>query len=612
MLRKLILPIILISLGYGFWLSENFKEIVAGISIFLFGMLVLEEGFKTFSGGVLEKILKISTNKIYKSVIFGFVTTTLMQSSSLVSVITISFLGAGLIELIQGIGIIYGANIGTTTGSWLMAGFGLKVKISAYAMPLLVFGIILIFQKSKNLKGIGYILAGLGFLFLGIHYMKEGFETFKDSIDLSSFGVIGFKGILVFIGIGVAATVVMQSSHATIILVIAALASGQISYENAIALTIGANIGTTITAIIGSLSSNIEGKRLAGAHFIFNIISAVIAIIFIAQIMQIVDFLSNWLGIDQNNFALKLAVFDTFFKVMGVVIIIPFTKQLVYILEKTIQSRRVKRDSNELEIVQAKYLNNSVLELPSTAFAAIIKESKHLYDNAFEIIVNGMNIKKTNLISTMEMDEVLKDKYSTKMINIDKHYMAKVKPVYGDIIDFSTRAQFNMPKEYINLLYKIKLANRDIVEAIKDTKHLQKNLKKYLSSPNKIIRQEYNNIRKNIAFLLRDINIIATSEEEDVIILLLSKVKIRAKEYDILANGKLDNLIRKNLITNEMATSLMNDSSYVSNISRNLIEMAENIFVVGHDEIQNLSDELMVDDEDIDSILVSKDSEDGN
>ncbi len=156
MLRKIILPSIFLILAYGFWISPNFNQIAAGVAIFLFGMLSLEQGFRSFTGGILEKILRTSTSKLWKSLSFGIVTTTIMQSSSLVSVITISFLSAGLITLAAGIGIIFGANLGTTTGAWLVAGFGLKVSISAYAMPLLVFGVILILQRSRPLRGIGY------------------------------------------------------------------------------------------------------------------------------------------------------------------------------------------------------------------------------------------------------------------------------------------------------------------------------------------------------------------------------------------------------------------------------------------------------------------------
>ena len=604
MLRKIFLPAILIVLAYGFWISPNFKEISAGVAIFLFGMISLEEGFKSFSGGLLEKILQKSTDKLYKSISFGFVATAIMQSSSLVSVLTISFIGAGLIGLTQGIGIILGANIGTTTGAWLMAGFGLKVKISAYAMPMLVFGVLLIFQKAKTLKGIGYILTGLGFLFLGIHYMKEGFEAFKATVDLSAFAVDGFKGLMIFIGIGILATVIMQSSHATIVLILAALAAGQITYENALALTIGANIGTTITAIIGSLSSNIDGKRLAGAHFIFNVVTAIIAVLLMKQIIYSVDAISAFLGIANDNHTLKLAVFDSLFKIMGVVIFIPFVGKLVTFLESTLKDRGGK---NNKSFDSAKYLNDSVLELPATALAAITRETRHLYDNAFEIIAHGLNLKRSNIISSRDLDEVIQEPYGRSAVDIDDFYNRKIKGIYGEIIDFSTRAQSQMPPEYIEVLYKLKLANRDIVEAVKDTEHLQKNLIKYSTSPNEHIREQYNTIRKDLAELLRNINIIATTDEEDVVMMLLSKAKLHTAKYDIIANGTLDNLIRNHLISNEMATSLMNDSTYAYGISKNLIAMAEIIFTDRSSDIESLGEEMAITDKDIDSLLEKED-----
>ena len=595
MLRNIFLPTILVILGYGFFISPDFKEISAGVAIFLFGMLTLEEGFKVFSGGTLEKILQKSTDKLYKSIGFGFIVTAIMQSSSLVSVLTISFIGAGLIGLTQGIGIILGANIGTTTGAWLMAGFGLKVKISAYAMPMLVFGVILIFQKAKALKGIGYILTGLGFLFLGIHYMKDGFEAFKASIDLASFAVDGFKGLMIFIGIGILATVVMQSSHATIVLILAALSVGQITYENALALTIGANIGTTITAVIGSLSSNIDGKRLAGAHFIFNIVTAVVAVIFMDQIMSLVAVMSDSIGIASDNHTLRLAVFDSFFKIMGVIMFIPFVNKLVNFLQNTIKS--TKKDNDEFEGV--KYLNDSVLELPATSRGALIKETEHLYTNAFEIITHGLNLKRSNIVSDMPLDDVIKDSYSKETVDIDDFYIHRIKGIYGEIIDFAAQAQSYMSKDNIKELYQLKLANRDIVEAIKDTKQLQNNLIKYSTSTNEHIKIQYDTIKRNLAELLRYISLISNENEDDIVLILLSKAKINSEKYDIVANGTLDNLIRNSLITNEMATSLMNDSAYAYDIHSNLIAMAEIIFV---DNYSDLKDMLM-DNEDIDLML---------
>ena len=600
MLRKIFLPSIFMVLAYGFWISPDFKTISAGVAIFLFGMLTLEEGFKAFSGGTLERILKKSTDKLYKSISFGFIVTAIMQSSSLVSVLTISFIGAGLIGLTQGIGIILGANIGTTTGAWLMAGFGLKVKISVYAMPMLAFGVLMIFQKSKSVKGFGYVLAGLGFLFLGIHYMKEGFEAFKDTVDLASFAVDGFKGLMIFIGIGILATVVMQSSHATIVLILAALSVGQITYENALALTIGANIGTTITAIIGSLSSNIDGKRLAGAHFIFNIVTALIAVLIMDHMIHAVSMISDAIGIASDNHTLRLAVFDTLFKVMGVIIFIPFVDKLVKFLEHTLKGKDVSKiESDET----AHYLNDSVLETPTTAMAAIVRETKHLYTNAFEIITHGLNIKRENIISSIPLDKVVKDPYSTHAIDIDDFYQHRIKGIYGEIIDFSTKAQSQMSPKDIEILYSIKLANRDIVEAIKDTKHLQKNLIKYDKNPNTYIKEQYERIKIGLAELLRHIDHITKMTEEDEIILLLSKAKVHMQQYDIVANGTLDSLIRKNLISNEMATSLMNDSSYAYNISKNFIAMAEVIFIDASGDIKNIGEEMLLSDEDIELIL---------
>ncbi len=179
MIRKLFLPVIFVLLAFAFWISPNFKEIAAGVAILLFGMIALENAFKSFAEGSLKRMLRTATNKFYKSFSLGMISTAILQSSSLISVITISFISTGLLNLTQGVGVIFGDNIGTTTTAWLVATLGLKVKISAFALPMIVFGIILFFQKQKSLKGIGNVLTGLGFLFLGIHYMKEGFDSFK-------------------------------------------------------------------------------------------------------------------------------------------------------------------------------------------------------------------------------------------------------------------------------------------------------------------------------------------------------------------------------------------------------------------------------------------------
>ena len=596
MLRKIILPTILLILAYGFWISPDFKEISAGVAIFLFGMLFLEEGFKAFTGGMLERLLRRTTDKLWKSLSFGIVSTTIMQSSSLVSVITISFLSAGLITLAAGIGIIFGANLGTTTGAWLIAGLGMKVKISAYAMPMLVFGIVLVFQKSKSLTGVGYILAGLGFLFLGIHHMKEGFEAFRDTIDLTAFAVEGYSGVLLFTLLGVAATVIMQSSHATLVIIITALAAGQITYENGLGLAIGANIGTTITAILGSMSSNVQGKRLAGAHLIFNVVTAVIAIALIRQLMDAVDMVSAAVGIAADDWTLKLAVFHTLFNTIGIVVMMPFTNQLVQFLEKAMAERAVS-------VAAPKYLNDSAVELPDTAIEAVRKETIRLYENAFAIIAHGLSLHRHDILSDRDIDEFVRATKSVMPIDIDAEYNRNVKGLYSNIVDFISRAQMSMTREQSDELFALRAAGRDIVEAIKDTKHMHKNLALYAVSNNTHIRDEYNKIRAQLASVLRRIAETATSDEVDSI-LSLDAIKVEMEENDSTANGTLENLIREKLITPQMATSLMNDVAYAYDVAKNLVQMGEALFARGDLAMKEAERHLVLDEDEAEAIAV--------
>ena len=566
MLKRILLPTIFIVLAYGFWISPEFKEIAAGVAIFLFGMVSLEEGFKVFTGGILERILQRSTDRLWKSLSFGIVSTSLMQSSSLVSVITISFLSAGLIGLMAGVGIIFGANIGTTTGAWLVAGFGLKVKISAYAMPMLVFGVILLFQKSKSLRGIGYILAGLGFLFLGIHYMKVGFESFKDAFDLARFAIPGLMGLLVYTGVGVAATVVMQSSHATLILTITALAAGQITYENSLALAIGANIGTTITAILGALSANVAGKRLAGAHLIFNVSTGLIAIIFMNQLVWAVDEISVLVGIAADNYTLKLAVFHTLFNLIGVSVNVPFMKTMVNFLEKVLPDRAP-------DVSKPHFLNEAALAYPDTALKVITKETRHLFNNAFEILAHALSLHRTDILSDQELTEVTAHTRTPMDIDVNEMYQRRVKGVYSAIIEFAARAQAGMSPAQANNLNEIVNISRDLVEAVKNVGILQSNVSTYLVSDNLHMRTEYDRIRARLGNLLRQINRIDT--DPDAVALSLDETKVDIHRDDILTNGTLDRLIRKDLVTAPMASSLINDSAIANSIGMKLINAAE-------------------------------------
>lgn len=575
MIKKSVFIVLLTVLGVLLYLYSNFKTIGAGIAILLFGMVLLEEGFKAFTKGPLQNILKKATNKLYKSISAGAFVTAIIQSSSLVSVIAISFISAGLISLSGGIGLIFGANIGTTATAWLVAGFGLKIKISALAMPMLIFGIIFSFQKKPAIKGIGNVLAGLGFFFLGIHYMKEGFDVFKDYVDLSQYAVSGFLGVLIYTGLGIIITTILQSSSATLALILTALSAGQIEYENALALAIGANVGTTITAILGSLGSNVAGRRLAGAHFVFNIVTGVVALALIYPLANLVNKISELVNIGATDYTLKLAVFHTIFNVVGVIIMIPFIKTLERVLIRFFKEQKDK------DINEPKYLNEAVLKFPGSVISALISESNFLYKNTiFEIVAHALNIHRVDIKSDEKVKSIIKKSTKDLHTDVDELYYKKVKTIYGEIIRYAITAQkdLKLNEKENEVITDIKIANRKMVEIIRDVKELRRNISVYTYSDNKYIKKEYNKFRRMVVKVLRAIYLFRIEDNKEIHYEKLMEMRNKAKENSRIGNKGINNIIRKNLITTNMASSLVNDHDNVNDMIKKLIEVGELLY----------------------------------
>lgn len=602
MLKKFILPVILLVLSLGFWASTDFQEIAAGVAIFLFGMLMLEDGFKQFSGGFLEGALAKVTSSVPRSLGFGVVTTTIMQSSSLVSVITISFLSAGLISLLAGVGIIFGANIGTTTGAWLVAGFGLKVKISAYALPMLAVAIVLVFQKSKYLRGAGYVLAGLGFLFLGIHHMKEGFEAFKDQFDLTRFAMTGIAGLVVYTLVGAAATVVMQSSHATLVLLLTALSAGQISYENALALAVGANIGTTVTAIIGSFTANFQGKRLALAHLIFNVVTAAVALTFISPIRDLVDFISANVGIGDTDYTLKLAVFHTIFNVLGVAIMLPLMRRLITFLERVITEP-------EEDLSQPKYLSKAVDEFPQTIEIAMRREVKHLYDNSVELITHGLNLHRHDLFAAKDIAALVKASRVPVEFDIDARYEARVKTLYSAIVEFATRVGAkNLPEDVMEDIYTMRDISGRIVRAVKSVKHLRRNATLYTEKDHGAITDLYNDLRTEIGRILVEIRKLDLADPEDRSALWLDQERVQVESDAGNTSRKIEALIRSQELSADQATSFLNDSDYAYRTMRELLGAARAYYIETEDAMAEVERILALEEDELEGIVLEAQS----
>lgn len=548
----------------------------------MIGMHFMEDGFKLFSGGTLEKILEKFTSTNLKSIITGFVTTSIVQSSSLISVIVISFLSVELIALAQGIAIVFGANLGSTTTAWIVSALGLKIKISIYAMPMIIFGVIFRFSNDKKYIGLGNILLGLGFIFLGISYMKDGFETLKDAIDLASYSIGGIGGILLYVLIGAIATVVIQSSSATMAIIITALSGANILYIDALALAIGANVGTTVTAVLGSLTSNENGKRLAFAHFVFNMITALVALIILHPLKDFVDILAPYFGILDDNYSMKLALFHTIFNLLGIILLYPFISRLVDFSQKIITEKTKKAS-------KPKYLDVTNVKIPYNALISIKKETVHLYENAQKALFHALSIHTSNLKNESDLEHFIKNP-SKIDTNLDDIYQNDLKSLYSTIIEYALDSQNNMNNEQLKYLTELKIASNIIVKILKDTRDIQRNIYIYSNSKNEFIKEQYQFLRSELAKNIFNINKLKDEDFDDIEISTRIQVcKDNIEELDKTLNKTIDELIRNDKITPKMGTSLINDSTAFINICKNLYRIANALFV-GDDKLRELGE----------------------
>lgn len=565
MFQKYLIPLCIVAIIYLVSTSDALTNVSAGLAILLFGMLSLGSGFRAFNGGFLENLLTSSTSTAVKSITFGTIATAVMQSSSLVSVLSISFVSAALLNLAQGIGVIFGANLGNSAGSWLIAGVS-GMKISALALPLIVGGVLFNFQSSKASKGIGQIFIGIGFFFLGVGYIKDGFEEYKEIVDFSQYAMEGLGGVLLFVGLGALMTAIVQSSHATLTIIISAFAAGSMSYENALAATLGTSVGGVMTAVIASLSTNIDGKRLAVANCIFNFSIALLVIATFDYFVLVNSTVSMLLGLEENS-VLRIAVFHTLFNLVGVVLLLPLIPKIAIFLESAMKDK-------DSQVDKPLYVNDTIVQYQDTAFIALTREVYHLYENAFELISHALGFSRQDIRSQDKIDDVLKARiWAKEDVDIEIFYIKKIKVLFNAILDFSTEVQAHtQDKAYIYKFAMLTSASRHIVEAIKNMELLQPNLKKNSLSKNQILSNEYNALRTHLALLLRSIEEMNTDEElhPQVAIVKLKAQKKAFKKIDKDSIVHIESMLSKKDISVPSGTSLLNAVGFSHNIAKEL------------------------------------------
>ena len=311
----------------------NVFSLVGSLALFLFGMKTMSEGLEKFAGDRLRSILAAMTKNRLMGVLTGILITALIQSSSATTVMVVSFVNAGLMTLVQSIGVIMGANIGTTVTAWIISAVGFKVNIAAFAIPMLAIGMPLIFSGKGNRKSIGEFIFGFSFLFMGLSFLQEA-ATAMNIGDMVA-GMLAhvpqdsFFTILLFVIVGALVTMIVQASAATmaITLMLFGMNIPGFGFEQAAALAMGQNIGTTITAFMASLTANTQARRAALAHMFFNVFGVVAFLIVFYPACDAVSWVvENLMG--GGNDLFKLSAFHTAFNIINTLLLIGFVKQI--------------------------------------------------------------------------------------------------------------------------------------------------------------------------------------------------------------------------------------------------------------------------------------------
>ena len=345
-------------------------QILGGLALFLLAMEMMTNGLKSAAGHQLRHMLGHWTRSPLRGFGAGVLITGIVQSSSAVTVATIGFVNAGLLSLSHSLGVVFGANVGTTMTGWLVSFVGFGFKIEAFAMPLLAAGVALkLLARSQRNQSLGEALAGFALFFLGLAVLKDSLGQLTIGLDSSEF--LGQDIALpLFVLFGFLATVLTQSSSAALAIVLSAAASSLLSLEDAAAAVIGANLGTTSTAAIAVLKATANARRLALGHVMFNLVTGAIAILILPLMLWLIASLTDWLDLDTNA-ALSLAIFHTLFNLLGAAIMLPLLKPFARILGRMFRSK-------EEDNAEPRFLDDTLINTPELAVGAVDQEMKRL------------------------------------------------------------------------------------------------------------------------------------------------------------------------------------------------------------------------------------------
>ncbi len=416
---------------FGSGLIMRILMLLGALALFIYGMKVMSEGIQKAAGQRLRQILGAITKNRLKGIFTGFVTTSIIQSSSATTVMVVSFVNAGLLNLKQSIGVIMGANIGTTVTAWIVAFLGFSVSMSDYALPIMLIAILMLFSNRGNIKSWGEMLVGFALLFIGLEMLKNGVPDIKGSVSslefLKSLSGHGIFSVMLFVLIGTLVTIIVQSSSAAMAITILLCERGVIPFEMAAGMVLGENIGTTITANLAAIVGNVHAKRAARAHFIFNVFGVTWMVIAFPLFIDLIDYLVSLNFVSpiahQEARPIALALFHTIFNVLNVLLLVWFTSYIAKIVTWLVPSKTATDEEFHLD-----YISGGLLATPELFLLEAQKElakfgkitskmSKFIQELMFE----QDSKKKSKLIARVARYEEITDEVEQEI----SHYLNK-------------------------------------------------------------------------------------------------------------------------------------------------------------------------------------------
>jgi len=394
----------------------DFLSLVGSLGLFLYGMKTMSEALQKAAGSKMRQILATMTSNRFKGVLTGLLITGAIQSSSATTVMIVSFVNAGLLSLSESIGVIMGANIGTTVTAWIISLLGFNMKISVLSLPLIGIGFPLLFAKSSNTKYWGEFTIGFAFLFMGLEFLKGSVPDIKSHPEILAFlrhyTDLGFGSTLIFITIGTFLTMIIQSSSATMALTLVMCNNGWISFDIAAAMVLGENIGTTITANLAAIVGNVSSKRAARAHFLFNFIGVIWIIACLPLFLRTIASIMVSTGVaspfdSTSSIPVALSLFHSSFNIMNMLLLIGMVK----IIERTvIWMVPSKEDDEEFRL---KYISFGLL----TTSEMSILQAKSEINHYSRRIARMFGFLRSMFDATSNKD---KEKYEEKIKKYEK------------------------------------------------------------------------------------------------------------------------------------------------------------------------------------------------